>query len=386
MFRQFWDSRTLIYSKRSNKDRTKTCGMWYALRSLRVYTVNHRMTSKFIRGILASFFLAIITLGFATTESRAAKLDSTDWQIWNYSGSLAAQLGIQPPAPNGVTILGLAQSFKGVIEQPNVGSPPPSTALLITNLTDNNLSTFITLSNPPVILIDMQVPCAIDRVVLEGSTNLLNLCSNQWLNYSANVSTPPLGLINVYVGNTPTNSNLVGSWTVPYDAGNPVETEADIRFSPTSGRYVRIALQTKVTWGTDYWPGPANLSEYSGTTSNNAAWNVGEVELYGCAGTNAQVVKDAVVVENNAPAPLALAAGDLSYYLTELEGKPVPIIAPSATNNYPGTLYLVSDLKPLAPTYATMMANIASGILPTNISVEASGREVVFSSWPYRAE
>jgi hypothetical protein len=75
----------------------------------------------------------------------------------------------------------------------------------------------------------------------------------------------------------------------------------------------------------------------------------------------------------------------LSYYLSELEGQPVPIIAPAATNNYPGTLYLVSDLKPLAPSYATMMANIASGILPTNISAEASGREVVFSSWPYRA-
>jgi len=347
------------------------------------------MTSNFFRGTFSPFFLALLLFCGVKSQVLAAKLNTTDWQIWNYSGVYASQLGAaQPPVPNGVTVVavqGTPQQLGNLLGNESAGSQPPTLPdMSITNLVDNNLSTFVTLSNPPVILIDMQQPCAVDRVLLEGSANLLNLCSNQWFNYLANQTTPPLGLINVYVGNTPTNSNLAGSWTVPYDAGNPVETEADIRFSPAYGRYVRIALQTQVTWGATNWPGPG-ISTTGLAPATNVAWNVGEIELYGCTGTNAQVVKDAVVVENNAPGSLALAAGDLSYYLTELEGQPVPIISTSATNNYPGTLYVVNDLKPLAPTYATMMANIASGILPTNISVKASGREVLFNSWPYRA-
>lgn len=344
------------------------------------------MTSKFIRGIYSPLFLGMVALCVVTSQGLAAKLNPSNWQIWNYSGAMASQLGLPaPPVPTGMIVLGTPQEFGNPTGNANVGSPPPNPPnLAITNITDNNLSTFTTLSGPPVMLIDMQQSCSIDRVLLEGSANLLNLCSNQWLNYQPNFTNPPLGLINVYVGSTPTNSNLVGSWTIPYDAGNPVETEADIRFSPASGRYVRITLQTAVTWGTaTNWPGFAPTITVP--AKPNLAWNIGEVELYGSTGTNAQVVKDAVVVENNAPAPLALAAGDLSYYLTELEGQPVPIIAPTATNNYPGTLYVVKDLASLAPNYATMMSNISSGLLPTNINVQASGRQVIFSTWPYRA-
>jgi hypothetical protein len=54
----------------------------------------------------------------------------------------------------------------------------------------------------------------------------------------------------------------------------------------------------------------------------------------------------AVVLPIGAAAPLALAAGELSY----------------------------------SPNYNTMMANIANGSLPTNINVTISGSEVVFSA------
>jgi hypothetical protein len=329
-------------------------------------------------GILAA---GLILAAFCLPSSRSlgAKLDPTGWQIRNYSGPFAAELGVNlmPPVP--VWISG-PQGQQ--ISQPVPNAPPNLPNNLLSTLTDNNLSTFVTLTNPPIIVIDMVQTSAVDRVVLEGSANQLNTFSNQWPNYSAALNTPPLGLIDVYVGNSPTNSNLVASYMVPYDAGNPVETEADIRFSPAIGRYVRIALQTQATWGFNTWPGFAISSQPPATNVN---WNIGEIELYGVSGANSQVIADAVVVNPNPPAPLALAASDLSYYLSELEGRPVPIIPPSATNSYPGTLYVINDLASLAPNYATMMANISSGVLPTNITVQVSGRQVIFSSWPYRS-
>jgi len=341
-----------------------------------------KIAVSFARSVCSGMLFAglmLIALCFPSSRSLGARLDPTGWQIRNYSGPFAAELGVNlmPPVP--VWILGPQGQ---PVSQPVTNAPLNLPNNLLSTLTDNNLSTFITLTNPAIIVIDMLQTSAVDRVVLEGSANRLNTFSNQWPNYAPAYTTPPLGLINVYVGNSPTNSNLVASYMVPYDAGNPVETEADIRFSPALGRYVRIALQTQVTWGFNTWPGFALSSQPPATNVN---LNIGEIELYGVSGANAQVNADAVVVSAYPPAPLALAASDLSYYLSELEGRPVPIISPSATNNYPGTLYLINDLAPLAPNYATMMKNISSGLLPTNIAVQVSGRQVVFSSWPYRS-
>jgi len=341
-----------------------------------------KVAVSFTRGIRSGMlFAGLMLVAFCLPSSRSlgAKLDHSGWQIINYSGVNGAELGVNltPPVP-----VWIAGQQGQQVSQTVSNATPDSPNNLLSTLTDNNLSTFVTLTNPPIIVIDMLQTSAVDRVVLEGSANQLNTFSNQWPNYSAAANTPPLGLINVYVGNSQTNSNLVASYMVPYDAGNPVETEADIRFSPALGRYVRIALQTQVTWGSANWPGWAISPQPPATNVN---WNVGEIELYGVSGTNAQVMADAVVVNANPPAPLALAASELSYYLGELEGRPVPIITPSVTNNYSGTLYVINDLASLAPNYATMMANISSGVLPTNINVQASGREVIFSSWPYRS-
>ena len=82
--------------------------------------------------------------------------------------------------------------------------------------------------------------------------------------------------------------------------------------------------------------------------------------------------------------PLQIAALDLSYYLGELTGSPHPIITSAQTNLYPGTIYRIKDLASLAPDYDTMMANIASGALPTNPVVSLVGREIQFTGWPYR--
>jgi hypothetical protein len=217
---------------------------------------------------------------------------------------------------------------------------------------------------------------AVDRVFLTGATTNLAL----WPNWSQHTTNPPLGLILVFVGNSSATMKQVAELTVPYDAGNPVNTEVDLRFSPQTGRYLSIQFQTNVTWGVNHWPGYALSSQPPATT--NLAWNVGDVEIYGFTGTATN--ENAVVLPTGASNALALAASELSYYLGELTGKPHPIIAPSATNQYSGTIYRIVDLKPLAPIYNTMTNNIAAGLLPYGVNVQTNGREVVFSAWPYR--
>ena len=252
---------------------------------------------------------------------------------------------------------------------------PAGWSLLSPALTDNNLATCVTNMQ---VAVDFGVTNTIDRVYLTGTNRSLQYWPN-----AQSATNPPLGLITVSVGNTYPPTTQVGTFTVPYDAGNPVDTEVDIRFSPVACRYVLFQFQTNVTWGANYWPGYALASQPPEPANLN--WRVSELEIYGLNGTFAN--KDAVVESTNSTSnvgPLNLAASDLSYYLSELEGYPVPIVAASQTNSYPGTIYNVIDLKPLAPNYSTMMANIASGALPTNVTVQASGREVLFTGWPYR--
>jgi hypothetical protein len=306
----------------------------------------------------------------------AAKLDPGTWKI--YSLKL-------PAPPSGLWVT-------NQIALPSGTNPvAPSSPNLLTNLTDNNPATLVTLTNTGIntigLFINMGQTNVVDRVFLIGC-NHTNL--NLWPNNLQNQSNPPLGLIVVSIGNNPgLMMKQVGTWTVPYDAGNPVDTEVDLRFSPTAGRYVKIQLQTNVTWGVNYWPGYALASQPPAPA--NLTWNVGEVELYGFRGplTNLNAVvcdsfTNLLAKVSSIQQPLQIAALDLSYYLGELTGLPHPIITSSQTNLYSGRIYRIADLASLAPDYNTMMANIASGALPTNLVVSVVGREVQFSGWPYR--
>jgi len=350
----------------------------------------HRITDVTVKKIsgerktwLSLVGVALLTFCAGPRDSFAGKLDPSNWVVYNYSGSMATNLtSVIPLPPTGLHIVTTA--ITNVPAATNEQSAPLIAANQVTNLTDQNLSTYVTLSSPSVLLVDLGQTNVLDRVYLIGSTKP----ANSWLNYQANSSwinpTPPLGLIVVYVGNTPTTTNQVAAWTVPYDAGNPVETEADIRFSPAAGQFVRLELHTQVTWGTAYWPGSGFVLS-SEPASTNVSWNVGELELYGFSGSAASETNvNAVVLPAGAPAPLALAASELSYYLGELTGLPHPIIPPANTNQYSGTLYQIVDLASLAPDYSTMMANISNGQLPTNVNATISGNVVTFKSWPYR--
>lgn len=305
----------------------------------------------------------VIALFAAQVDTPAAKMDSSPWTIAQLN------LALQPPA---------AIWF---IDNPtNVPTPPPpaNPVNLALELTDNNPSTALVLSNSPALFISLGQTCVVHRVYLVGTGRQTNL----WPNNYYNRTNPPLGLVTVSVGFDPASMKQVGEFTIPYDAGNPIDTEMDIRFSPVAGTQLRLDLKTNVTWGIDHWPGYALPTQPppSGVSSLVA----GEIEIYGFTGPGALMNENAVVVDTAAAAPLQLAAGDLSYYLGELTGKPHPIIAPSQTNFYAGRIYRIMDLKSLAPDYATMTNNIALGLLPENVNIEVSGREILFKAWPYR--
>ncbi len=316
----------------------------------------------------------LLILWAGSVATQAAKLDPSSWKIYPLH---------VPSPPTGLTN----------VTTPPTGTNPvtPSFPNVVTNLTDNNPATLVTLTNTGLnsigLWIDMGQTNVVDRLFLIGG-NHTNL--NIWPNYYQNQSNPPLGLIVVSIGNPGSMMKQVGTWTVPYDAGNPVDTEIDMRFSPVAGRYVRIQLQTNVTWGVNYWPGWVLTSQPPAPA--DLTWNVGEVELYGFRGplTNLNAVvcdsftNGTIDKVSSMTQPLQIAALDLSYYLGELTGTPHPIITSSQTNLYPGRIYRIVDLKSLAPDYSTMMANIASGALPTNPVVSLAGREVQFMGWPYR--
>jgi hypothetical protein len=141
-----------------------------------------------------------------------------------------------------------------------------------------------------------------------------------------------------------------------------VNAEGDFRFPPRMIRYIRLEARGL----------PAG-----------ASWTLGELEINGFQAWGAK--REAVILPDGAAVPLALAARDLSYYLGEMLGRPVPVIATNAATAYGGPLFRIADLKSLAGTADEMAANLKSGRLPScPVNVEAEGNEVVFKAWPYR--
>ena len=113
-------------------------------------------------------------------------------------------------------------------------------------------------------------------------------------------------------------------------------------------------------------------------------WSIAELEAYGSDDPAAFQSRDAVVVDMHAPSPLRMAAEELRYYLGELSGRPLPVVAPDQTGAFPGTLYRIVDLQSLAATWEAMQANRQSGRIPaTEVNVEREGRQVLFKAFPY---
>jgi hypothetical protein len=239
-----------------------------------------------------------------------------------------------------------------------------------TTFTDSSLSTYLVCSNAHPIVIDLGSVMQVHGVYLTGTNTAFQL----WGSSESN----PLGLFNVFVGETLGSTGVVAQFTIPPRCAAPIDTEASIRFSPTAGRYVVIRLQTDVTWGASFWPGYA----VSQPTMTNHDWRIAELEVHGTS--NSWTNENAVVIPSGAAQPLQIAALDLSYYLGELSGKPHPIIATASTGGYSGTLYHIADLASLATNYSQMVSNVANGSLPYGSHVSQSGSNVTFTGFPYR--
>jgi hypothetical protein len=231
--------------------------------------------------------------------------------------------------------------------------------------------------------LDMGTTNTIDGIFTTGTNYIV---TPSWPN-TTGFGTNPIGTISVYIGNTSPATTFAGLQWVPYDAcfsngvfnvGDNLETQASIHFSPLIGRYVTLLLQTNQNWFStnNNWvlvSPPATLK-----------WDCYTNQIHGCVGTNYPNLDAVVAATTSVNGGLLQDSSDLSYYLSELEGKPVPIILSSQTNSYPGVIYRVIDLQNLAPNYAAQQANILNGTLPTNITVNVQGtREVDFTGWPY---
>lgn len=251
----------------------------------------------------------------------------------------------------------------------------------ISGLTDNSLQTMATLlssgASAPGLFINLGSTVVLHRIHIIGQRTRLSY----WPNNSTTRKQPPIGLIVVSVGDTPDEVKKVADFLLPFDGGNPIDVEVEMRFRPVAGRFIKLEMKPANAYSTKGW--------WEGNWLNVAVppvadWNIGEIEIGGFPAVKFEDKGDAVVLPDKAAKALNLAADELSYYLGELLGRPIPVITPDQTAEYSGTLYTLVDLKPLAPDYETMMANAAEGLLPERINIEINGREVLFKAWPYR--
>ncbi len=181
---------------------------------------------------------------------------------------------------------------------------------------------------------------------------------------AAPLATTDVLAVRVRVGSAPEVAGLVATGACTALTGREVRATASLRFPPAAGRFLVLELDR-------------------GARSNR--WNLGELEVWGWPGDRGAEGNHAVLLEAGAPAPLRLAAAELSYYVGELEGGPVPIVAPAAAGPFTGTLFRIVNLQPLATNYAAMTNHQALGLLPAApVNVERDGREIVFRAWPYR--
>jgi len=103
----------------------------------------------------------------------------------------------------------------------------------------------------------------------------------------------------------------------------------DLRFNAVKGRYLRLEI---------------------GKEGSGFPWSIAEMHIYGFDGDGVLEAKDAVVVPDEMPgaysAPADLGARDLSYYLGEIMGRPVPVIRPDKAGDFSGLLFVLEEPKP----------------------------------------
>lgn len=164
---------------------------------------------------------------------------------------------------------------------------------------------------------------------------------------------PPPKMLRVLVGDGPQGGVEVARIDLPDKVAWPLRLELDRRFAPVAGRYVRLLLTEQNGDGYD--------------------WRLAELELWGVPVAEP---RDAVVVAPQAAAPLCLAAEELSYYLTELTDRPVPVRAPGAA--VPGITFELPAPTPTAPAGSNVVVDGRTVSFPAR-----SARAALVGVWEF---
>ena len=251
---------------------------------------------------------------------------------------------------------------------------------VVHGLADNNLESFKVLQhledNNPYILIDLGRDFFIHQVYFTGSAPKFSI----WTDPNKKKQYPPKGCVQVSVGSSLGSQKKITQYLLPYNAGEPVDVEATIRFPLSKGRYVKIELLPADLYSKKGWWDSNWASHYPPEITK---WKIAEVEIRGVEASADHAVSEAVVSPEIESETLQLAASELSYYLTELLGRPVPVIGSNQQNTAKGTLFVLEDLQKLAPDFEEMVKNYQDKKIPNGINVEKSGKKIIFRSWPY---
>ena len=133
----------------------------------------------------------------------------------------------------------------------------------------------------------------------------------------------------------------------------------NLRFNGVKGRYLRMEI---------------------GKEGAGFPWSIAEMKIYGFTGAENLSAKDAVILPEKMPAggtynvPGDLGARDLSYYLGEITGRPVPVIKPDQKENYSGLLFVIEE-----PQEATFEKGDIIHRKRQSVHVYRNGREVRFA-------
>jgi len=144
------------------------------------------------------------------------------------------------------------------------------------------------------------------------------------------------------MGETPENLKIFHDEDYSADSGRPL---VDLKFNARKGRFLRLQI---------------------GTQGSAYPWWIAELRIYGFRGQGNLDARDAVMISDKMPSPYLddgkgqkrrdehlfynipddVGAGDLSYYLGEITGRPVPVVASSDRDQYSGTLFILEEPTP----------------------------------------
>ena len=235
-------------------------------------------------------------------------------------------------------------------------------------LCDGDPATFAVVRASPAkgaatgLVIDLGQPCVLQRLYVTAQRRRMPEPND----HAKEVDPGWAGAVKVRVGDSPDPGAgaPVAEYPLAPQADPTIRCEFSVRFQPVAGRCVRLELTGKLA---------------------DRPWEIAEIELYGWDSPAALDKRDAVILDTKGDDALSLAATELSYYLGALSGRAVPVIETDQAGQYPGTLYRIVDLGPLAKTYEAFQSNRAAGKFPaTPVNVERQGREVLFRAWPSR--